>query len=164
MYSTSRPCRLCETTSYWARIDRMYFGSMATNAGAPRYLKPLVKSKKLLHSIRLDLRGLGDLGGLLNSPAVSIFLLRGDESVLELIMLDELSLGLAPKLVQVIFDLVVRINRELGMTILLVEQNVGLSCEISNRAFVLENGVVVLQGAGADMLENEHVRQAYLGL
>ena len=81
-----------------------------------------------------------------------------------LLMLDEPSLGLAPKLVQQIFDLAQQINQEMGVTVLLVEQNVRMSCEISSRAFVLENGRVVLKGPGADMLENEHVRRAYLGL
>ncbi len=81
-----------------------------------------------------------------------------------LLMLDEPSLGLAPKLVQQVFDLAQQINHEMGVTVLLVEQNVRLSCEISNRAFVLENGRIVLQGPGTDMLQNDHVRRAYLGL
>lgn len=82
----------------------------------------------------------------------------------KVIMFDEPSLGLAPKLVQTIFDMVVRINKELGMTVLLVEQNVQHSCQISDRAFVVENGEVVLYGTGKEMLANEHVRRAYLGL
>jgi branched-chain amino acid transport system ATP-binding protein len=81
-----------------------------------------------------------------------------------LIMFDEPSLGLAPKLVQTVFDIVVNINKQLGVAVLLVEQNVQLCCRISDRAYVLENGAVVLQGPGADMLCNEHVRRAYLGL
>lgn len=81
-----------------------------------------------------------------------------------LLMLDEPSLGLAPKLVQQVFDLAQQINQEMGVTVLLVEQNVRLSCEISNRAFVLENGRIVLQGPGSEMLQNDHVRRAYLGL
>ncbi len=79
-------------------------------------------------------------------------------------MFDEPSLGLAPKLVIQIFDLVVKINKELGITVLLVEQNVQHSCQISDRAFVVENGEVVISGTGAEMLENPHVRRAYLGL
>jgi branched-chain amino acid transport system ATP-binding protein len=79
-------------------------------------------------------------------------------------MFDEPSLGLSPKLVISIFDLVVKINKELGITVLLVEQNVQHSCQISDRAFVVENGEVVLSGTGAEMLENPHVRRAYLGL
>lgn len=81
-----------------------------------------------------------------------------------LLMLDEPSLGLAPKLVQQVFELAQQINREMGVTVLLVEQNVRHSCEISNRAFVLENGRIVLQGPGSEMLQNDHVRRAYLGL
>ena len=81
-----------------------------------------------------------------------------------LLMLDEPSLGLAPKLVQQIFDLVQQIKQELGVTVLLVEQNVRHSCEISDRAFVMENGKIVLQGPGSAMLQNDHVREAYLGL
>ncbi len=89
---------------------------------------------------------------------------RGMMAGPKLLMLDEPSLGLSPKLVHQVFDLTLRINREWGVTVLLVEQNVRLSCEISNRAFVLENGRMVLQGAGSEMLSNEHVRRAYLGL
>ncbi len=89
---------------------------------------------------------------------------RGLMSDPKMIMLDEPSLGLAPKLVQSIFDMVVRINKEMGMTVLLVEQNVQHSCKISDRAFVIENGEVVLKGSGQEMLTNEHVRRAYLGL
>ncbi len=81
-----------------------------------------------------------------------------------LLMLDEPSLGLAPMLVEQVFDLAQQINQELGVTVLLVEQNVRKSCEISDRAFVLENGKVVLSGCGEEMLENDHVREAYLGL
>jgi branched-chain amino acid transport system ATP-binding protein len=82
----------------------------------------------------------------------------------KLIMFDEPSLGLSPKLVQSIFEMVVRINKELGIAVLLVEQNVQHSCQVSDRAFVIENGEVVLSGRGIDMLQNEHVRRAYLGL
>ena len=80
----------------------------------------------------------------------------------KLIMFDEPSLGLAPKLVQQIFELIEEIHQE--MTVLLIEQNVAHSCKISDRAFVLESGSVVLQGTGNEMLENDHVRRAYLGL
>ncbi|MGW8251747.1 MAG: ABC transporter ATP-binding protein [Anaerolineales bacterium] len=89
---------------------------------------------------------------------------RGMMAAPKLMMFDEPSLGLAPKLVQSIFELVVRINKDLGITVLLVEQNVQHSCQISDRAFVIENGEVVLTGSGSEMLENEHVRRAYLGL
>jgi branched-chain amino acid transport system ATP-binding protein len=82
----------------------------------------------------------------------------------KMIMFDEPSLGLSPKLVSSIFEMIVRINKMLGITVLLVEQNVQHSCQISDRAFVVENGEVALSGRGVDMLKNEHVRKAYLGL
>ena len=82
----------------------------------------------------------------------------------KLFMFDEPSLGLAPKLVQSICEMVQHLNKTFNVTVLLVEQNVRHSCEISDRAFVLENGRMVLQGTGLEMLENDHVREAYLGL
>ncbi len=82
----------------------------------------------------------------------------------KLLMFDEPSLGLAPKLVQTIFDIVIKIRDQLGVSVLLIEQNVRHSCEISDRAFVLENGHVTLEGTGREMLSNEQVRRAYLGL
>ncbi|RME82752.1 MAG: ABC transporter ATP-binding protein [Caldilineae bacterium] len=81
-----------------------------------------------------------------------------------ILMLDEPSLGLMPKLVDLIFELVQRINQEDGITILLVEQNVRESLEIAHRAYVLETGRVVLSGSGEDLLHNEQVQRAYLGM
>ena len=81
----------------------------------------------------------------------------------ELIMFDEPSLGLAPLVVQDVLR-TIRLLNERGLTILLVEQNVAVSLKISNRAYVLENGRIVMSGSGVDLLHNERVRQAYLGL
>jgi branched-chain amino acid transport system ATP-binding protein len=81
----------------------------------------------------------------------------------ELIMFDEPSLGLAPLVVQEVLRSIHVLN-ERGMTILLVEQNVALSLKISQRAYVLENGRIVMSGTGAELLHNDRVRQAYLGL
>ena len=80
-----------------------------------------------------------------------------------LIMFDEPSLGLAPTIVQEVFRIVRRLNDE-GLTILLVEQNVMASLKIAHRGYVLENGRIELEGPGADLLTNDRVRQAYLGL
>jgi branched-chain amino acid transport system ATP-binding protein len=79
-----------------------------------------------------------------------------------LLILDEPSLGLAPIIVQEMFDIIQTINRE-GITVLLVEQNVHQSLKLANRAYVLENGRVVLEGSGSDLLDDERVREAYLG-
>ena len=80
-----------------------------------------------------------------------------------LIMFDEPSLGLAPTIVQEVFRIVRRLNEE-GLTILLVEQNVMASLKIAHRGYVLENGRIELEGPGAELLTNDRVRQAYLGL
>ena len=81
----------------------------------------------------------------------------------ELIMFDEPSLGLAPRVVQEVLHTIKALN-ERGLTILLVEQNVAVSLRISDQAYVLENGRIVMSGAGEQLLHDERVRQAYLGL
>ena len=81
----------------------------------------------------------------------------------ELLMLDEPSLGIAPLLVKTIFQKIVEINKELGMTILLVEQNANLALEISNNGYVLETGKIILQDTSAALKRNPQVREAYLG-
>jgi branched-chain amino acid transport system ATP-binding protein len=81
----------------------------------------------------------------------------------ELIMFDEPSLGLAPLVVQEVLHTIHALNGR-GLTILLVEQNVAVSLKISQHAYVLENGRVVMRGSGADLLADDRVRQAYLGL
>ena len=79
------------------------------------------------------------------------------------LMLDEPSLGLAPIIVKEIFRIIGEINR-LGTTVLLVEQNTRQALALSRRGYVLENGHVVLEGSGAELLGNEHVKRAYLGM
>ena len=81
----------------------------------------------------------------------------------ELIMFDEPSLGLAPTIVQEVFGIVERLNAD-GTPIILVEQNVALSLKMANRAYVLENGRIVLSGPGEELLQDDRVREAYLGL
>ena len=80
-----------------------------------------------------------------------------------LLMLDEPSLGLAPLVVQEIFRTIAAINRA-GTTVLLVEQNTRQALGLARRGYVLENGRVVLEGSGRDLLGNEHVKRAYLGM
>ena len=80
-----------------------------------------------------------------------------------LLMLDEPSLGLSPVMVTLIFETLRAINRD-GTTLLLVEQNVPRALALSDRGYVLENGVIALEGARAALLASPHVKQAYLGL
>jgi branched-chain amino acid transport system ATP-binding protein len=78
-------------------------------------------------------------------------------------MFDEPSYGLAPKLFSEVLDVIRRL-REQGITIFLVEQNVRQTLETADRAYVLENGQIVLEGKGKELLQNDLVRKAYLGL
>jgi len=81
----------------------------------------------------------------------------------QLIMFDEPSLGLSPVIVHSVLDTIRDLNRD-GLTCLLVEQNVALSLKLASRAYVLENGRITLAGSGADLLADDRVRSAYLGL
>jgi branched-chain amino acid transport system ATP-binding protein len=81
----------------------------------------------------------------------------------ELVMFDEPSLGLAPALVQQVLTTIRELIRE-GLTCVLVEQNVAVSLKLADRAYVLENGRVTLSGTGAELLADDRVRQAYLGM
>jgi branched-chain amino acid transport system ATP-binding protein len=81
-----------------------------------------------------------------------------------LILLDEPSLGLAPVVVQEMFGIIENLNREAGLTIVLVEQNVAQSLALAHRAYVLETGRIVLSGTGAELMANDGVREAYVGI
>ena len=87
---------------------------------------------------------------------------RGLMAKPKLLMLDEPSLGLAPILVKQIFETIKRINKE-GVSILLVEQNVRQTLEVAYSAYVLENGRIVLEGEGMELLKKKEVKEAYLG-
>ncbi len=88
---------------------------------------------------------------------------RGLMALPKLLMLDEPSLGLAPLMVKQILDTVVEANSR-GTTVLLVEQNVQHSLRLAHRGYVLENGRIVLEGKGTDLLADQHLKKAYLGM
>ena len=88
---------------------------------------------------------------------------RGLMAKPKLLLMDEPSLGLAPILVQSVFRTVQQINRELGTTVLLVEQNASMALGIASRGYVLETGRIVLEGPAGELLKNPEVREAYLG-
>jgi branched-chain amino acid transport system ATP-binding protein len=79
-----------------------------------------------------------------------------------LLLMDEPSMGLAPILVEDIFDTIDRISKE-GVTILLVEQNAHMALSVANRGYVLETGLIQLEGTAQELRENPQVREAYLG-
>jgi branched-chain amino acid transport system ATP-binding protein len=88
---------------------------------------------------------------------------RGLMSLPKLLMFDEPSLGLAPILVSEIFNIVKNIHEE-GVTVLLVEQNVKHTLTMCDRAYILENGRITMTGTSKELLNNDHIKQAYLGL
>jgi len=88
---------------------------------------------------------------------------RGLMSKPKLLMLDEPSLGLAPILIRDIFETIKKISEQ-GVTVLLVEQDVRHSLSMSDRGYVLEHGRIAMEGSGQDLLENPHIRDAYLGV
>ncbi|GAP16564.1 ABC transporter ATP-binding protein [Levilinea saccharolytica] len=81
-----------------------------------------------------------------------------------LLLLDEPSLGLAPIVIDAMFDAIVKLNRELGLTILVVEQNASLALEMCHRAYVLETGTIRMEGRGSDLLQDKRVMESYLGI
>jgi branched-chain amino acid transport system ATP-binding protein len=82
----------------------------------------------------------------------------------QMLMLDEPSLGLAPIVIDVMFETIVRLNHERGLTILVVEQNATLALEMCNRAYVLETGRIKMEGTGRALLDDPAVRASYLGI
>jgi len=104
------------------------------------------------------------LGGTLSGGEQQMLAIgRGLMAKPKLLILDEPSLGLAPIVVDEIFSVIDRINKE-GVMLLLVEQNVSQALSVSSRGFVLEQGRVALSGKGGDLLSNPHVKKVYLGL
>jgi branched-chain amino acid transport system ATP-binding protein len=81
----------------------------------------------------------------------------------QLLILDEPSLGLAPIIVEKVLDTLQKINDD-GVTILLVEQNIRDSLTIANRAYVLEEGKIIIEGEGRELLNNDHIKEVYLGV
>jgi branched-chain amino acid transport system ATP-binding protein len=81
----------------------------------------------------------------------------------KLIMMDEPSLGLAPLLVSQIFEITEQIHKK-GVTVLLIEQNVFHALKACTRAYVMETGRIVLQGSGNELMKDEHIKTAYLGI
>lgn len=102
-------------------------------------------------------------GSLSGGEQQMLAIARGLMADPKLIMFDEPSLGLAPVIVDDMFDIIVRINKELNVPVLLVEQNAFMALSISNRTYVLENGVMKTSGPSAELIESDEIRKAYLG-
>jgi branched-chain amino acid transport system ATP-binding protein len=102
-------------------------------------------------------------GTLSGGESQMLAIARGLMACPKLIMMDEPSLGLAPFLVDEVFRVIEQINRE-GVTVLVVEQNVAHALKSCTRAYIMETGRIALQGTGEELLQNKHVKDAYLGV
>ncbi len=136
---------------------------MGSLRGAARTERP--RSKEMVFELfpALMKRRKQSCGTLSGGEQQMVAIARGLMSKPKLIMFDEPSLGLAPILVREIFNVISKIRRE-GATVLIVEQNVKQTLLVSDRAYVLETGKIVLEGSGESILGNEHVKTAYLGV
>ncbi|MBI5252335.1 MAG: ABC transporter ATP-binding protein [Desulfomonile tiedjei] len=140
--------------------ENLIIGSLTPEAKAKRK-----ETMKRIYELfpRLDERKRQNAGTLSGGEQQMLAIGRGMMSLPKLLMLDEPSLGLAPILVMDIFRIVQMINKE-GVTILLVEQNVKHTLTMCDRAYVLENGRITLSGTGNEFLNNDHIKEAYLGI
>ncbi|WP_404800661.1 ABC transporter ATP-binding protein [Anaeromyxobacter paludicola] len=141
-------------------LENLRMGSYPRNTRADRE-RNLERAFTLFPRLKERERQLG--GTMSGGEQQMLAIARGLMGNPRLLLLDEPSLGLSPLFVKNIFDIITEINRQ-GVTILLVEQNVFQSLRISHRAYVLETGRVVMSGPGEELLGNEHVKKAYLGI
>jgi branched-chain amino acid transport system ATP-binding protein len=140
--------------------ENLIIGSLTSDAKARR-----LETMDWIYSVfpRLKERRKQAAGTLSGGEQQMLAIGRGLMSRPKLVMFDEPSLGLAPIIVTEIFR-IIEMLRTQGVTILLVEQNVNQTLSICDRAYILENGRITLSGTGTEFLDNEHVREAYLGI
>jgi branched-chain amino acid transport system ATP-binding protein len=139
--------------------------NLEMGAYSPKARKEKKKNLERVYAIlpRLKERRLQRAGSLSGGEQQMCAIGRSLMAMPKLLMLDEPSLGLAPIVVQEMFETIRMIQKE-GTTILLIEQNVQFALEMAHRGFVLENGRITLKGTGADLLQNDHLKKAYLGI
>jgi len=145
---------------YMTTLENLELGSFTPGArkSVPESLRRVFELFPLLLERKAQLAGTLS-GGEQQMLAVG----RGLMALPKLLMLDEPSLGLAPIMVKSIFEAIAKINQS-GTTILLVEQDVKKSLSLSRRGYVMENGKIALQGEAKELLANEHLKKAYLGI
>lgn len=140
--------------------ENLIVGSLAPEAKSKRF-----QTLEWLYDMfpRLKERRRQAAGTLSGGEQQMAAIARGLMSLPKLVLFDEPSLGLAPIMVSEIFRIVERVNKE-GLTVLLVEQNVNHTLAMCDRAYVLENGRIAMSGTGDEFLNNDHIKEAYLGI
>ncbi len=154
-----------EGKSVFPKMTVMEKLELALNSSEARRLKEKTLGEVFALFPRLaDPKKRKQLAGTLSGGEQRMLVLaRGLMARPRLILLDEPSLGLAPKLVQDLFESIEKIHKQ-GMSILLVEQNVNLSLQLAERGYVLEHGIIVVQGKGSELMKMDHIKEAYLGM
>ena len=152
--------------TYFATIHLMYEDSEYTVDSRPSDAIALAlrSSAPIFASEKGRERAAQDAGLLSGGQQQMLAISRALMGAPEVILLDEPSLGLSPKLTREIFEIVVRINRERGTTVLLVEQNASMALNVADHGYVLENGRIVMEDRCAVLREKEDVKEFYLGM
>ncbi|MGL5435624.1 MAG: ABC transporter ATP-binding protein [Lachnospiraceae bacterium] len=141
--------------------ENLILGTMAKKRVTKQYLNDRMEEMYTLFP-RLKERVNQAAGTLSGGEQQMLAIARGLMYDPDLIMLDEPSLGLAPIIVEEIFELILRIQKA-GKTVLLIEQNANMALQISDRAYLLENGAIVKHGTGSELQCDDSIRKAYLG-
>lgn len=141
--------------------ENLILGTMAKKRVTKKYLNDQMEKMYSLFP-RLKERVNQAAGTLSGGEQQMLAIARGLMYDPDLIMLDEPSLGLAPIIVEEIFELILRIQKA-GKTVLLIEQNANMALQISDRAYLLENGAIVKHGIGSELQCDDSIRKAYLG-
>ena len=141
--------------------ENLILGTMALKKITKPYLKERMEEMYDLFPRLLERKN-QHAGTLSGGEQQMLAIARGMMYDPTLIMLDEPSLGLAPIVVEEIFELVLRIQKN-GKTVLLIEQNANMALQISNRAYLLENGKIVRTGTGSELKQDDSIKKAYLG-
>jgi branched-chain amino acid transport system ATP-binding protein len=142
-------------------MENLLLGTCGSDQAKANFSSNLQKSFEFFPRLQERVKQLaGTLSGGEQQMLAIARALAGEPKVL---LLDEPSLGLAPQMVKLIFDIIVRINHEKNVTVLLVEQNAKQALKISHFAYVLEAGLISLFGSGEELLGNDQVRKIYLG-
>ncbi len=142
--------------------DNLMMGAYLRKKGDPLIEEYLEYSFELFPRLKERINQMGSTlsGGEQQMLAISRALMAAPK----MLLLDEPSLGLAPKIIEQIFEAIDRINKERGIATLLIEQNVNLSLKIASRGYVLETGNIILEDVAANLLNNEMVKNSYMGI